>query len=103
MGGGVPSESVAAALSTHNDWSDMANFTTMNRIRLNALLREHGLDQPLDDHNLALQLLDTELRLKHAEQTLDAIVDALDGHRIHLHWPDDGTSWKSCVAEEVAF
>lgn len=65
----------------------MANvnkFSTINRLRLRAMLRDRGLDQPLDDHEMALQLLDTELRLEQAESTLDDIIDALQGQNIYL-------------------
>lgn len=59
-------------------------FSTINRLRLRAMLRDRGLDQPLDDHEMALQLLDTELRLERAESTLDDIIDALQGKNIYL-------------------
>lgn len=88
----------------------MDNFNSFNRLRLNALLRDHDLDRPLNDRDLALQLLDTELRLEHVEETLDVIADALDGHGIALHWqgedvghPTVGTDWRSDVTEEVGF
>lgn len=61
-----------------------ANYSHINRLRLRAMLRERGLDRPLDDHEMALQLLDTELRLEQAESTLDDIIDALQGKNIYL-------------------
>lgn len=88
----------------------MDNFSSFNRLHLNALLRDRDLDRPLNDRDLALQLLDTELRLERAEETLDVIADALDGHGIALRWPDEdvghpavGTDWRSDVVEEVGF
>lgn len=62
------------------------SYSTVNRLRLRTMLKERGLDRPLDDHELALQLLDTELRLERTQETLDAIIDALQGHSIY---PDD--------------
>ncbi len=63
----------------------MNNFTTVNRLRLNTLLREHGLDQPLDDHELALQLLSTELRLKKDEELLAIIEEKLQERGFNLY------------------
>lgn len=62
----------------------MMDVTTINRLRLNAMLQDFGLDQPLDEHDLALQLLGTELRLKKAENTLVAIEDKLQARDIYL-------------------
>lgn len=63
----------------------MNNFTTVNRLRLNTLLREHGLDQPLDDHELALKLLSTELRLKKDEELLAIIEEKLQERGFNLY------------------
>ncbi len=60
------------------------DFSTVNRLRLNSMLRDRGLDKPLDDYELTLQLLDTELRLEQTESILNQIVDVLQGHNIHL-------------------
>ena len=69
----------------------ISNHTTINRLRLNAMLRDFGLDQPLDEHDLALQLLGTELRLKKAEDALVAIEDKLQARDIHLLDDHEGT------------
>jgi len=66
----------------------MNKFETISRIHLHAKLAEYGLDQPLDEHDLALQLLNTELRLAKVEEELGAIEEAIDSHGIHLDWPD---------------
>jgi predicted metal-dependent HD superfamily phosphohydrolase len=62
----------------------MKNFTTFNRLRLNAMLRDFGLDKPLDKHDLALQLLSIELRLEHNEADIAALKDMLQGHGMYL-------------------
>lgn len=63
----------------------MKNHITFNRLRLNTLLRDRGLDQPLDGHDLALQLLDTELRLERNEAVIAALIDMLQGQGLYLH------------------
>ena len=62
----------------------MKLFTTLNRRHLNTLLRDRGLDQPLDEHDLALQLLETELRLERNEAVIAALIDLLQGQGIYL-------------------
>jgi|GEM_PF-2191087 len=62
----------------------MEYFTTVNRLRLNAMLQDFGLDKPLDEHDLALQLLNTELRLKRNEADIAALIDLLQGHGMYL-------------------
>lgn len=62
----------------------MTDFTSMNRLRLKTMLKEHGLDRPLDEHELALQLLDTELRLERDEADIAALIDMLQGQGLCL-------------------
>ena len=57
--------------------ADTNIFSTVNRLRLRSLLEAHGLNRPLGDRELALQLLDAELRLERAESALGEIADAL--------------------------
>jgi hypothetical protein len=66
----------------------MNKFETISRLRLHAKLAEYGLDQPLDEHDLALQLLNTELRLAKAEEDLGVIEEAIASHGIQMDWPD---------------
>ena len=62
----------------------MNNFETLNRLRLHSMLAEHGLGKPLNDYEMALQLVSTELRLARAEKALAIIEDAIAGHGIHI-------------------
>lgn len=61
------------------------DFTNFNRLRLGTMLRDYGLDQPLDEHELALQLLGTELRLKRAEELLSIIEEKLQERGLNLY------------------
>lgn len=66
----------------------MNKFETISRIHLHTKLAEFGLNQPLDEHDLALQLLNTELRLAKTEEELRVIEEAIDSHGIRMDWPN---------------
>lgn len=50
----------------------MNDYSTFSRARLQTMLRDYGLDQPLDEHDLTLQFLDTELRLERLDRRVSA-------------------------------
>lgn len=50
----------------------MNDYATFSRARLKALLKEHGLDKPLDSNDLTLEMLDIELRLDGLDRRLAA-------------------------------
>lgn len=65
------------------------DFGTMGRLRLRTLLKDRGLDEPLDEHELAIELLELELRLERAEKAISVLEDAARGHGIAMHWPEE--------------
>lgn len=75
------------------------NATTINRLRLNTLLRDHGLDQPLDEHDLALQLLSIELRLEHNKADITALIDLLQGHGMYL----DNSNYEGGASHDLRY
>lgn len=55
----------------------MINLNTINSLRLGVILAEHGLDKPLNEEDIALELLSLKLRLEELESKTDMLEKAL--------------------------
>lgn len=55
----------------------MINLSTVNRLRLSVILNEHGLNKPLGEEDIALELLSLKLRLEELESKTDILEKAL--------------------------
>lgn len=67
----------------------MNDYSAFNRDRLRTLLADHGLDKPLDEHELALQLLDSELRYEGLEKRVAYVESVISRLRDSALIPGD--------------
>ena len=59
------------------------NLSMMNSARRRAVLRDHGLDHPLSQEELAERMLDAELRLNRLEALISGKARPVNGPRRH--------------------
>lgn len=68
----------------------MKDYSALNAARLRTLLREHDLDRPLTDMDLAFRILDIESRLDGIREDMIAIDAALQDHGVDVRY-----SWEA--------
>lgn len=55
----------------------MIDLSTINSLRLGVILAEHGLDKPLNEEDVVLELLSLKLRLEELESKTAMLAKAL--------------------------
>lgn len=60
----------------------MKNYYFINSDRMRTLLRDNGLDGPLDDLAIRLELLDKQLQIRALQKDIASVIDALARHGI---------------------
>lgn len=68
----------------------MKDYSGLNAARLRTLLREHDLDHPLTDMDLAFRILDIESRLDGIREDMIAVDTTLQDHGIEVRY-----SWEA--------